>query len=409
MTELFRKEAVDHSRGRLYGTVTLPVPFSWQIVSWFMFFTLTVACLFLVTASYTRTEDAPGEIVAKQGVAAVTPLRPGIVTAIHVVDDQRVTAGTPLVTIRAEDALLSGQLSSSQMQSALAEQDAHLAKQAELVLQAQRAEAERVEVEKRGLADQLEGLRLQMDLQKTLIATAQGNLEKARTVAENGFISKNELDARETSVISRQQQLAQLQQTAAQLRSQLYANDRAIEQSEATAGAQVDLIQANRTALAQQMIQTDASAGFTITSPIDGRITALTAKVGQEATPSQQLLMVVPNGAQIRAHIHVPVSAIAFVKPGQRVSIALDSFPYQEFGTLAGRVEAVSRATDTAPKQGPDERTYLVVVKLDNTSLNAFGTAREILPGMTLTARIATEKLTLFQWLFQPIFAVKNR
>jgi membrane fusion protein len=39
----------------------------------------------------------------------------------------------------------------------------------------------------------------------------------------------------------------------------------------------------------------------------------------------------------------------------------------------------------------------------------AFGRYQPLQPGMTLTARIVTEKRSLLRWLFEPIYAVRNR
>ena len=33
----------------------------------------------------------------------------------------------------------------------------------------------------------------------------------------------------------------------------------------------------------------------------------------------------------------------------------------------------------------------------------------ELVPGMSLTARIVTENQSLIEWLFEPLFAVRNR
>jgi membrane fusion protein len=63
----------------------------------------------------------------------------------------------------------------------------------------------------------------------------------------------------------------------------------------------------------------------------------------------------------------------------------------------------------TDDEAGKARPTYLVSVELQEPWVRAFGRRQPLLPGMTLTARIVTERQSLLEWLFQPVFAVRNR
>lgn len=52
---------------------------------------------------------------------------------------------------------------------------------------------------------------------------------------------------------------------------------------------------------------------------------------------------------------------------------------------------------------------YLVTASIHDGAVRAFGASRPVLPGMTLSARIVTERRSLLEWLFEPVFAVSNR
>jgi membrane fusion protein len=98
------------------------------------------------------------------------------------------------------------------------------------------------------------------------------------------------------------------------------------------------------------------------------------------------------------------------VKVGQDVRLAVDAFPYQRFGTVRGKVVTV--ATSSMSAQGEDGRpivVYPVTVELEQPSVAAYGRREPLVSGMTLTARIVTEKQSLLQWLFEPLFAVQRR
>jgi membrane fusion protein len=49
------------------------------------------------------------------------------------------------------------------------------------------------------------------------------------------------------------------------------------------------------------------------------------------------------------------------------------------------------------------------MVALDRAAVSAFGRDEPLVSGMTLSARIVTEKQSLLEWLFEPLFAVQRR
>ena len=162
--------------------------------------------------------------------------------------------------------------------------------------------------------------------------------------------------------------------------------------------------------LAQRLAEVEGARGYTLAAPIAGTVTALTARVGQTVTPSSKLMIIVPHGARLEAQLQVPSRAIGFVAPGQTVRLAIDAFPYARFGTVEGRIMHVSTAAlGQVDAGGRPESVYLVTAAIDRPWIEAFGRRHRLTPDMTLTARIVTEKRTLFEWLFEPVLAVRNR
>ncbi|MBA4165576.1 MAG: secretion protein HlyD, partial [Erythrobacter sp.] len=147
-----------------------------------------------------------------------------------------------------------------------------------------------------------------------------------------------------------------------------------------------------------------------LTAPFAGTVTALTMRSGQRVGLQSQIMAVIPQNARLRAELLVPSQAIGFVKRGQEVRLAIDAFPYQRFGTVTGTVMTVasSAVSQTLPN-GSVVSAYPVVVDIDNPEVVAFGRREQLVPGMSLTARIITEKQSLIEWLFEPLFAVRRR
>ena len=163
-------------------------------------------------------------------------------------------------------------------------------------------------------------------------------------------------------------------------------------------------------AVTRQAANTAGSRAYVLRAPVAGRVTALTARIGQPATAQTPLMTIVPAGSVLRAELSVPSAAIGFVKPGQTVRLAIDAFPYQRFGTVNGRIQTVAASPVSMTAQnGSTVSVYPVIVTLDDSAVTAFGRREPLVSGMSLTARIVTEKQSLLQWLFEPLFAVRRR
>lgn len=406
---LFRAEVAEHRAERLQGTINLATPMSWQTITALIVVVVVAAGVLLVVGSYARVEVAAGTIALDKGVAAIVPSRAGIISGVSVADGQRVTAGQALVRVRAEEALADGPSAPARMRAALRAQDERLSAQGASTIEAAAQERGRLLAQIAGADAELIQLASQIVDQRTLVEAARADFAGARGIADRGFISRRDLDAREASLVGRRQQLAQLEQLAAAKRSEAAGARRAIAQASAAAEAQVAGTQSARAALVQQIAQADLASGYVLTSPVAGTVTALTARLGQSIAGEQQLMMIVPDGARMRAEIYVPTSAAAFVAPGQEVRLAIDAFPYATFGTVRGRIIEVSGATVVRSTSAGPTPAYLVVAALPRSTVSAFGREQRLMPGMTFTARIVTERRSLLRWLFEPLFAVRNR
>jgi hypothetical protein len=106
----------------------------------------------------------------------------------------------------------------------------------------------------------------------------------------------------------------------------------------------------------------------------------------------------------------------AVVKPGQKVRLLYDAFPYQRFGAAQGTVEAVS-ATVLMPQEvnaalraeEVREPVYRIDVKLDQQSVNANGQEFTLRPGMLVNADLLLERRTVFEWVFEPVLELRAR
>ena len=112
------------------------------------------------------------------------------------------------------------------------------------------------------------------------------------------------------------------------------------------------------------------------------------------------MLAVVPSEETLEVEATVLNKDIGFVRPGQRATVKVESFPYTRYGYLEGVVETVSH--DAAQ----DENLGLVFqsrVKLSKTTLVIDGVKVALTPGMSLSVEIKTGKRRVIDYLLSPL------
>lgn len=407
---MFRNEAIESKPSKIEGNVQIATPVSWIAISFLLAISLITTIAYLASSPYARVETAYGKVSPDKGVAAVRPSRFGTVVEIAVADGERVEADDILATVRTEEDSGQDLSASEQVERAIAQQDASLASQIDAAKAAATAQQGQLTAQQAGLRAEIAQIESQITLQRNLIDTAQADLDQARRVAERGFISQRDLQVREDTLLARQQGLSQINQSMSAKRAALVESERSSAQLVAQARAQSSSLAAARAQVGQQAASTAGSRSYAIRAPIAGTVTALLARTGQPADPQMPLMTIVPAGAELQAELSVPSSAIGFVKQGQEVSLAIDAFPYQRFGTLKGEVLSVAKsALSQRTANGTVLSVYPVRVKLYTDNVTAFGRSEPLMSGMTLSARIVTEKRSLLEWLFEPLFAVGRR
>lgn len=407
---MFRPEAISFRADRLSGDVALAVPVAWQSIGYLLFGGVAAAIAFLSFANYARVEVATGSIVPDTGVANIVPTRSGVIASLWVKEGQMVRSGAILATVRSEEYGATDISPAARIEAAVGRQDASLAAQMSASSLAADAQLRQLAAQRTGLIAEIGQLQSQISLQRSLIASAENDFERARSVAERGFISQRDLEVREATLLGRQQGLSQLTQSLAVKEAALIESGRTSAQIVAQAQAQNASLAVARAEVAQQAANASGSRSYVLRAPVAGRVTALTGRAGQAVNPQTSVMTIVPTGSVLRAEIAVPSTAIGFVKAGQPVRLAIDAFPYQRFGTVTGIVSTVaSSAVSVKTADGNSIAVYLVTVRLHQDKVAAYGRQEPLISGMTLTARIVTEEQSLLTWLFEPLFAVRRR
>lgn len=400
---LFRPEAM-RSQDRLHGNVDLAPPTSWQAIGFGLASAFIVIIIFLSLAHYAQVAIATGRIDDADGAVSVLAGSTGTVEAVLVKEGQHVTPGTPLLRVNHETNIGSDSLERRRGAALNAETTAINERQNAAASAAQ-ARIAGFDARRRSAEADGRSAREQIEQQQELITSAEDDLNKAREIAVNGFISKNDIRKREETLADRRQSMSRLKQSVATASAAAEEALQNISQERANLRVTNGEIAGTRAQVLGRSAASENVAVTVVTAGADGIVSNLSSTKGMAVDNGTIVMSIVPAGSALVVRLKIPDTAVASVVPGQTASVAIDAFPYQTYGTVQARITAVSNA---AVMDG-DTRSFVATARLERNEVRAYGVQRPVRPGMTVTARIKTMDRTLMQWILDPLYAVAKR
>jgi membrane fusion protein len=173
---LFRQEAIDHQRFRIWGEVAIALPSSYGLVTGFIALSVLAMALFIATHSYARKEHAVGFLIATKGIARITPPRDGTITAVQVGEGQHVERGAPLLSVTGAETSDRGENIDDARLDRLREQRDRLKDQIRLEQQKSDSERQRLQSQIQGAQDEITALARQQTIQTERIEIARRQL-----------------------------------------------------------------------------------------------------------------------------------------------------------------------------------------------------------------------------------------
>jgi len=234
---------------------------------------------------------------------------------------------------------------------------------------------------------------LQRDLE-----IAQIDFDRYQELLKKGVISLGDLEKREKGYLKVQreygileQELNQLRMVETGIRNTQKQFDNSRLKNENTHGSILELEQ-------EELISalTEWEEQYLFTSPIAGRISFFDVwGKHQNVKENQVVFTVVPLKNQgLLGRCQVPILNSGKIRPGQRVIIKLENYPYREWGSLKGEVNTISEVPRTGENEG-----YVVYVKIKDL-VTSYGRTLEFKQEMIGSAEIILEEVTLLQRIF---------
>ncbi|HEY7129864.1 MAG TPA: HlyD family type I secretion periplasmic adaptor subunit [Nitrospira sp.] len=400
-----------------------------RAISWTIIAACTAGIVWATFGWVDIVATAQGKIIASGYSKVIQPYETGVIASIHVIDGQVVARGEVLIELDPTQNRADRERASNEYRAAKVDAARLRALIAGTSPFDEPSDGDRryVALQQQLLRDQLTEYQARVGAAEALIAQRRAALEETKEnirrlettlpmeteraetfkrLLEQEAASKLDFLQAEEQRIDKAQELAgqrkKLVQDAAALSEAQHNHRVTVNEFQQTKQAELSTIQTKEASLMQEVIKAGQKAELQrLVAPVDGVVQQLAMHtVGGIVTPAQQLLVVVPQDHPVEAEAQVENKDVGFVREGQPVEIKVETFPFTLYGTIPGRVLAVSDDAAPIEKVG---LVYPTRVSMDRSTIHVDGKEVNLSAGMAVTVEIKTGKRRLIQYLLSPL------
>ncbi len=138
-----------------------------------------------------------------------------------------------------------------------------------------------------------------------------------------------------------------------------------------------------------------------ITAPVDGYVSRLLFHtIGGVVTPAEKLAFIVPENSPLLIKATLLSKDVGFVAGDMTASIKIDTFNFQKYGTINGKVVQVSKDSIEDERLG---LVYDVYIAPEKNTLPVDGVETPISAGMSVTAEIKVGRRRIIEFFIYPL------
>lgn len=143
-----------------------------------------------------------------------------------------------------------------------------------------------------------------------------------------------------------------------------------------------------------------------IKAPVNGAVHQLEIHtIGAIVREAEALMNIVPDGTPMEVESFIANKDIGFVHPGMRVEVKVETYNFQKFGVLNGKVREISPDSIEDKERG---RIFRVMVDLEDEALHYDNKNLKVYPGMSVSAEIKTRKKKVIDFFLEPFQTYKS-
>jgi membrane fusion protein len=388
---------------------------------------------FILMGNITKKAHVTGVLIPVKGTISVNASGAGVLIRNAVKEGEHVHTGQTLFELSTERNGSNGELS-----FLIAQQ---LAAKEHSLQEAQRIRITQYHDKTTALKQRLQGLDAEkgqleeeIELAKRRIDLAQQSLSKFENLAKVGYVSLAQAQQKQEELIDLDARLKNLRRTHVELSASRQDVEAELTAQASSLKGDLAQIQQSRASLRQEVAENNNHKSFLITAPQDGVLTTIIYQPGQAIAAGQVLATLIPGQVdapastpEMEVQLFAPSRAAGFIAVNQTVLLRYHAFPYQKFGLQKGTVTDVSR-TPLAPGELPqnlastilsnaqqsllgfnsNESLYRIRVRPEKQQIDVYGHSQALKPGMTLEADILQERRKIWEWVAEPLLAMRS-
>ncbi|MBI5587050.1 MAG: HlyD family type I secretion periplasmic adaptor subunit [Deltaproteobacteria bacterium] len=404
---------------------TPPSPFK-SLLIWVVFLMVLIAFAWAYFGTVDEVATARGRVIPDGRLKVVQPIEAGVIRGIHVREGQSVKEGDVLIeldpTIKLADvesnekSLSIHQVDRERLLAELRSGNMIIKGRGELFeLQKKLKDAReseynaREEAIKSVIAQKDNEIRaseaILVKLEKTYLILKEQE-SSLRSLFEQGYLTKKDLLDKQLQLYASEQEAEAQKKTVLQVREGLNEKKMNLDalKKEREKVILNDIVDSEKTIAPIEGEVRKARRKYELerlSSPVDGTVHGISAHtIGGVVTPAQPVVTVVPVGTPLIVEATALNRDIGFLEVGQEVNIKFDTFPFQKYGTIQGKVVWISPDSFDDEKLGP---IYKMKVEMEKRSMNIDNRVASITPGMTVSVDVKTGKRRVIEFFLSPI------
>lgn len=226
-----------------------------------------------------------------------------------------------------------------------------------------------------------------------------------RYLGLEGFFPQGQIDQQRDALLQQQQALNELrrQRMVAAADAEELRNDirrRPLEAQQRNAARQREIIK-----LGEELAEAEMRRSVIVRAPVEGVVASIPTGAGRSVGDQDVVATLVPRASDLVAEFSVPDHAMAGNLTQARMSLRLESFPYEKYGQLGAVVTSLSGE----PQVAGTSRAFVGRAKLDQQQVVVEGKATPLLSGMRFSGSIRTDSRRLWQWIAEPFLRSEGR
>lgn len=142
---------------------------------------------------------------------------------------------------------------------------------------------------------------------------------------------------------------------------------------------------------------------YTQTSPVQGIVASINKQEYSQVKEGEYILSIIPDSSKYNAIIFIPPEIVGRIKLNSKITLHIDSYPYQRFGLIFGKIVHISKIPlniDNIYNKfnvKVDIPSYIAIAEIECNNI-------KLIPDMTLKAGIPLETRPLLKWLYTSFF-----